>query len=64
MLKNAFDRFRSNYVGFVLYKNTLRTRFLWLIEANSMVIQRFLTVFDKHVKKLISTRRIVAELYD
>ena len=50
MLKNGFDRFKSDHFGFVLYQNTLRIRFWWLLEAKSMVLYRFLTTFDKHFK--------------
>ena len=27
MLKNGFDRFKSDHFGFVLYKNTMRIHF-------------------------------------
>ena len=50
MWENCFDRFKSDHFGFVLYKNTLRIHFWWLLEAKSMVLWRFLTIFDKNVK--------------
>ena len=50
ILKNGFDRFKSDHFGFVLYKNTLRIHFWWLLEAKSIVLWRFLTIFDKNVK--------------
>ena len=50
MLKNCFDRFKSDHFGFVLYENTLRIHFWCILEAKSMVLWRFLMIFDKHVK--------------
>ena len=42
ILKNGFDRFKSDHFAFVLYKNTMRIHFWWLLEAKSMVLWRFL----------------------
>ena len=50
MLKNCFDRFKSNHFGFVLYKNTFRIHFLCILEAKSMVLERFLKIFEKNVE--------------
>ena len=50
MFKNGFDPFKSNHFGFVLYTNTLRIHFWCILEAKSMVLWRFLSIFDKHVK--------------
>ena len=50
MLKNGFDRFKSDHFGFVLYKNTMRIHFRCLLEVKSMVLFRFFSIFDKHVK--------------
>ena len=49
-LRNAFDRFKSNHFGFVLYKNTSRIHFSCLLKAESMVLFGFLTTFDKNVE--------------
>ena len=50
MSKNVFDRFKSYHFGFVLYKNTLRIHFWCILEAKSMVLWRFSTIFNKNVK--------------
>ena len=66
MLKNGFDRFKSDHFGFVLYKNTLRIHFWCILEAKIMVTG-YIAMFNDFWQKgrtSISTRRIDAEFYD